>query len=292
MISSAFAERSKEYLFIVGCARSGTSVIFNYFSECDDVFLLNEDNAFFPSSGHGFCRRYNKQWESMGKVRSKGYFIPEICKSDDYWFDVYIGLKNYYGIVGSKLAFGPHGEEYWRDIDLYFPEFFSKYFIGAHFLLTSRSPSEAIYSMSKLFPGHAFGTYKNVWIKSLQMQLMVFGSLPRSRFVFHDSLSFELLESITRDLGIAHPEKGNSFLTSRENCLSYVNEESLSLVTADLGEQQELAQLERAFAFLRKDVDSFSGRAKPEVHRQEFTRAFWFELEKIRATRDAMFELA
>ena len=292
LISSSFAERSKEYLFIVGCARSGTTAIFNYLSECDDVFLLNEDNAFLPSAGHGFRRRYNKQWESMGKVRSKGYFIPEICDDSDYWFDVYLALKNSYFVAGSKLAFGPHGEAYWSDIDQYLPEFFGKYFLGAYFLLTSRSPSETIYSMTRLFPGHAFGTYKNVWLKSLQMQIIIFGSLPRSRFVFHDSLSFEMLESIARELGVANPEKGDGFLTPPDQCESYVDKETLSVVTSDLDEQRELLQLERAFAFLRKDVDGFSGRAKPSVHRQEFTRAFWFELEKIRANRDATFDLA
>jgi hypothetical protein len=257
-------------------------LLFNYLNESDEVFLLNEDNVFFSSTPRLFCKWYNQMWlDVKNGFKSKGYWIPSFIDEDAAWFDVYLGLSDHYRFFGSKIAIGPHGEDYLSNIEANAVPFFTKYFPKARFLLTVRLPSEAILSMKKMFPDSDFGTLKNVWIKSLQLQLSLFVLMKGARFILINQLSAAHLEGISNEVGVSHiVRKSESFCVPNAERESFCPEMTTLTKLFGLNESQlcELLELEELFSKLVAELDVVSGRVKQWVHVQEFARRFHLEL--------------
>ncbi|MBI1209628.1 MAG: hypothetical protein GC191_20385 [Azospirillum sp.] len=273
-IRDFFSNHSKNAVFVVGCARSGTTLLFNYLNTFDQVFLLCEDLPFFAEKGAYFRSWYNALWRNAGYGNLKGYLIPSYGMNDGYWFDFYQKLSKHYRWIGSKQAFGPHGNHYWNGIDQYCLEFYSSYFPDARYILTLRRPDEILYSMSKLFPGKDFGSMKNAWMKSTIMQISMFATLKDAQFFFLDDVTVDRLARLTGFLG----EPG----TVSEDYLRLPNPIDPSWpALAERG--YELEQMQKAYAFIRKSIAVETGRTQPWVHKQLFCRAVSRRIETLRA---------
>src|SRR5579863_1909754 len=286
-LQRALIERSGEFLFVVGCARSGTTLVHSYLNEAEDVCLLCEDNAFSGITRQYFREWYNTIWAS--RPPTKGYHIPEIPGGGMFWFDCYLALKERYGIAGSKFAFGPFAGEYWLEIDRYLQRFLQSYFPKATYLLTLRRPGEAVASMGKMFPGLHVGSLLDAWIRTLQHQLVILGSMHRARFVFHDTVSLALLEGICHGLGVQPPAKTGRFVTPREERGSFAQfpaPDQLDAVSANL-----LAQLELAYTHVRGAIGDTTGRPGAETHTAELVRTLWDELNRLRGDPSGRFLL-
>ncbi|WP_353862025.1 hypothetical protein [Azospirillum formosense] len=288
-IKQYFQGESHRFIGVIGCARSGTTLMFNYLNEFKDVFLACEDNPFFESQGCNYRTWYNSHWASLGKTRTKGYYLPEWGGSDGFWFDYYYEISQRYANFGTKLAFGPHGESYWNSVEQRGFDFFNEYFFEGFYILTVRRPAEGIYSMKKMFPGADFGTLKNTWIKSLQFQLSLHGSMKRAPFVFLEDIDIALLEDLNGAMGLSPaPLKTDQYIIENNRKPSRLQE---GLPDILMPYEAQIAELEKAYAFLRKDLGK-NGTVNGWVHREELCRSMWHALEGLRADASATFPLA
>jgi len=290
LIRRTLQEKSREFVFVIGCARSGTTILFDYLNDSPDIFLLNEDNAFLPNTSQDFWRSYNARWRQAGRNWTKGYTIPHFCVDCPFWFDVYLQLKNNFNLAGSKIAFSPLDDGYWNTIDNYCIPFFSEYFGKAQYLLTVRRPSENVLSMMKLFPQLPFGTAKNAWIKSFQTQIILYSSLFRSRFVFHHTINLDMMKELCSAMGTTAIDKSNDYFQMYGTQESFIIGNNFDQITINDSEKNELIELEKAWRFFCKDVDEQTGRARQAVHIQELSRLLWSGLERLRERPDAPFE--
>lgn len=289
IIRDYFKENSKQFIAVCGCARSGTTLMFDYLNEFEDIRLVCEDNPFIEDRGYGYRSWYNSHWSSQGKIKTKGYYLPSWGEEDGFWFDYYYQMSKRYKFFGTKLAFGPHGDSYWNSIDRRALSFFQENFPYGLYLLTVRHPAESIFSMMKMFPGADFGTLNNTWIKSLQIQLSIYGSMKRSSFIFLEDINISFLDEINKNLGI------DSSLAKTEEYIIANNKKSSSIIE-EIPEMlkpyaAQISEINKAYAFLRKDIGK-NGEVNGWVHREEFCRSMWHALEYLRADSNAHFTLS
>ncbi|MBI1209629.1 MAG: hypothetical protein GC191_20390 [Azospirillum sp.] len=281
-IRQYFVNKSGEAVFVIGCARSGTTLLFNYINEFDDCVMLCEDLPFFHDRGANYRSWYNSHWRSLGHSKTKGYYLPSFGHADGYWFDYYRLLKERYRIIGSKQAFGPHGEEYWAQIDRYCVDFFLNYFPNAHYILPMRRPDENLWSMSQMFGAENFGSLKNTWLKSVITQVHIFATAKNAQFLFMDDVDLPRIARIASVVG--EPSSlSEGYLRSRSAPPSDwppLDEHSF-----------EIDQLLAAYAFIRRDFDGETGRTHPWVHKQLFCDTASRELEGLRGDSKAAWPL-
>jgi hypothetical protein len=90
-IRLALIAHSSEFLFVIGTARSDTSLGHSYMNEAEEIFLLNEDNAFLEHTRQYFREWYNSVWSN--EMPTKGFHVPEIPGGGIFWFDCYLALS-------------------------------------------------------------------------------------------------------------------------------------------------------------------------------------------------------
>src|ERR1043166_2188144 len=96
---------SNNGLFIVGHARSGTSILQTALDLCPDIFLLNEANLHCHHYKENFVVWYRGMHANLGNPLSKlnSCPIPDDVAGDG--FDVVLTARRTHKYVGDKLAF-------------------------------------------------------------------------------------------------------------------------------------------------------------------------------------------
>ncbi|MHC4179760.1 MAG: hypothetical protein ACYSWU_19805, partial [Planctomycetota bacterium] len=125
---------SKSGVFIVGNARSGTTILFKCINLAKDVYLLGEGNLYANHGNPEFRSSYNETHEHLRNPRAKGFFLPEPPVSLQGGMAYMAWLARHYRYVGDKLAFGvgctrdgvPHQDAFFEFQTRYF--FLAKYF--------------------------------------------------------------------------------------------------------------------------------------------------------------------
>jgi hypothetical protein len=73
---------NEQGLFIVGCARSGTTILCDCLNLSPDVFVLNEAHFFFNSVFGDFSSYFNRQRALESRYRAKGTYLPPPLKKE------------------------------------------------------------------------------------------------------------------------------------------------------------------------------------------------------------------
>lgn len=138
--------------FIVGHARSATSISAIIADEYEENFVFYEDN---PPTSWGIENYAG--WYKL--VMDEGLKSKQYVKShiEDFPTDpkfngiqLYAQMINLGKTLYSKYSFGPHGDYYWDIILKNFP-ILHNYFSDSRYLLTYRPPEKAILSMRLFF---------------------------------------------------------------------------------------------------------------------------------------------
>ena len=69
-------------LFIIGAARSGTTILQNALNDSRDIFLFGEPCFHADSGDADFASRYNTMHRSWGNQENKSSYCPPLFKSD------------------------------------------------------------------------------------------------------------------------------------------------------------------------------------------------------------------
>ena len=193
-------------LFIVGNARSGTSILCRCLNCSRDVYLLEESNAYVNYARPDFPHWFNRMHREMsGNYPSKGTYLPSPPVAVDGMLPYLLWLSRHCRYVGEKVAFGPHGTFGDRPFQDVFFEFHSRFFYLSKYLIILRTPSECVWSMQKMFPRAGLSTLVESWLRSLAVGIDLYATFPDCWMLFFDRLSLEAIASVARILEIEIP---------------------------------------------------------------------------------------
>lgn len=198
-------------LFVVGSARSGTTIFARCLNLSKQVYLLEEPDLFVRQAEPDFVSFFNERHRNYGNfeanvmpevLRHKGAYIPPAMHEEKGACELLnrIGLDHAY--VGEKLAIGarPHGlPDDWHARCL---EFYTRNFYRSNYFVTIRRPSEVAWSMRKMWPTHEASSYLECWLLSLDFMVDLYLSLERVHVCFFDRFSPAAMEAVARILKI------------------------------------------------------------------------------------------
>ncbi|WP_392535703.1 hypothetical protein [Nostoc sp. C117] len=204
-----YEKLSKAGLFIIGSARSGTSILCDCLNLSPDVFLLGEANLYIHHNQENFVDFFNTQHIQFKNRRSKGTFAPPSRLPERGGINFLSRMKKNYNFVGEKIAFGPHGEIDNQSFQEVFFNFHARYFYFSNYILIMRRPAEAVFSMLKMFPERGLDAIFDCWLRTVKIQIDVFQSFPHSYVIFFENLSNETVTNLCSIIGInIHIPKG------------------------------------------------------------------------------------
>jgi hypothetical protein len=208
-IKNKFTISDKDYdhlsrmgIFIVGCARSGTSILCDCLNQSPEMLLLGEAHFYLHHQITNFVDIFNQRHAFEEHPRHKGTFIPPANIPENSGFDILFRMSNHYKYVGEKIVFGPHGKygnEYVQEL---FFNFHATYFYSSKYILIMRRPTEAIWSMLKMFPDRSLNSIIECWLKSIKIQIDVFHVFPNAYILFFENLNLESIINLCSIMGI------------------------------------------------------------------------------------------
>lgn len=222
-------ENTAKRLYIVGYARSGTTVLMDIINSSVDAFIFSELNIHvlrkFPDIfsdyvGNNFVKHFNERKRRELALRYKGAYAAGLQMEEKQSFQTpdqfidYIGRRYIY--VGDKIA---TTDRDFREVkDTIFLKYFLEQEADALCLFTFRRPSENLLSITKMFPNTDLKRWGKSLAETIAVILISFMRGNRSYLIFHEdigpSLIGELSELLDINLMISHSLIGGGYQTT------------------------------------------------------------------------------
>lgn len=204
-------------LFILGSARSGTSVLAKCLNRSPEIFVLEEPDLFLNEHVQDFAAFFNAKHAAMGNTPYKGTYVSPPVVAEQGPLGLVQRLCRQYRYAGEKVAIGPH--EYppqWKQL---YVDYHAKYFLRSTHFLTVRTPNETLWSMHKLFPASPIPRLIEAWLESLSVVIDTYRVCPHSYFSFFEDFGGAALQRMAQllDVEIDVPESmlGGNHVSSR-----------------------------------------------------------------------------
>jgi hypothetical protein len=187
-------------LFVLGHARSGTTILGRLLNSAEEVLLLGEAHLFESHWNSNFVSDFNGHHQRTKKVRSKGTRLPP----------QYAGmlpeailqrLGEHYRWVGEKIAISPMSGLGARAASQAL-DYYQAYHLDASYVLTFRAPLPSLQSLHKLFPGVALAALLQGWMLSFVEIGAASNILQRVSLLPLELLSIASWERLQQKLGI------------------------------------------------------------------------------------------
>ena len=188
-------------LFVLGSARSGTSILTDALNCSPDVLVLAEALLFMQAETANVPAIFNAAHRSYGHVRYKGSYLAPGIAVDLGPLALLERLGRHFAYVGDKVAIGPG--DFWAKARTQIVDFFAEHYFPSRYLLTLRTPRECMLSMHKLFPFEPPESLIRCWLTGIETCIDVACNLPNVRWVFFEELGPELVARATADLDIS-----------------------------------------------------------------------------------------
>jgi len=197
---SELEELSKKGLFVVGNARSGTTILLRCLNLSRDVYLMAESNLFFKHREPNFRSWHNQEHEKVNTPPYKGTFLPEPPIPLQGGLAHLAWLARHYRYVGEKLAFGPGNTVNGVPFQDVFFEFQSRFFFLATYFLIVRTPVECVWSMHKMFPSVAIESLIECWLRSVSLCIDLYSVFPNCYLILFENLTSQTIARISQVL--------------------------------------------------------------------------------------------
>ena len=248
------------HLFIIGPARSGTTVLQNALNDSPDIFLLGEPDL-RRDTAPGFAARYNALHREWGNQETKSSFCPYILSCDGTWRDYFDALGARYLWVGAKLVINPIRPM--QDLEELF-DFHCREFFSAYYVFTFRDPLATVLStrdLQLLSRGETDGlrAIMRNFVDCVGLYVRMLRNLPHVRAVFHESLDAATFEDLQGWLEITSGRASTYYDTRR------VRSYDVLQLTED--ERASMAVIQQLYADLREGV--LSGFATPQLEQND-----------------------
>ncbi len=189
-------------LFVVGHARSGTTILVDALNSCGDVYCLGEANFHKTIDRKDFVEWFNTQHRSFDNPMMKSTFLPEMPAQCGW--DVLKKLSENYKLVGEKVAF--LNEESGHDFNSFF-RFSTKYFQKSNYVCVVRHPRAVAGSCVEMFMAGQLNSesLKVVAVSQLQTYYLILSlvlSLPNVFVLVHERISQAAFDTLGNELRV------------------------------------------------------------------------------------------
>ncbi len=198
---------SDRCLFVIGAARSGTTVLQNALNDSPDIFLFGEADFHTDTGLPGFAARYNTMHRSWANQETKSSFCPAVLPADGTWRQYLTKLSSYHRFVGAKIVINPVRDQDFLDR---FFDFHCRNFYLSRYIFTFRAPLPTVTStheLQLLVRGESdeirqilrsYGETARLYIRMLR-------NLPHVRAVFQEEAGRSKFDELAQWLGIPLP---------------------------------------------------------------------------------------
>jgi len=182
-------------IFVVGHARSGTSVLNDALNSSPDVWMFGEANFHFSGQREKFRSWYNEMHQStFDNPVSKTTHCPNLLSEDATGEDYLVKLSKQYPLVGDGVAF--------RDETLGytfkgFIEYQQLNFYTAHYICILRHPGSTLESARRMWPGADMAIYARSYLRTLLLIIDVHRVFPNSRIIIHEQVSSQTFTKLS-----------------------------------------------------------------------------------------------
>jgi len=178
-------------LFIIGAARSGTTILQNALNDSSDIFLFGEPAFHGDAGSSDFAARYNAMHRSWGNQETKSSYCPPLFAIDAPWHDYLARLADIYRYVGAKIVINSElASEQARQLFA----FQCQHFYASRYLFTFRNPLDVLVSTRGLaeLNGSRIATCPEVlrgYFVVVQLFIRALRNLPHVTAVFHETVN-------------------------------------------------------------------------------------------------------
>jgi Sulfotransferase family len=178
-------------LFIIGHARSGTTILQNALNDVSDIFLLGEADLHLDPGTPDFRERYNERQRRFGNLANKSSFCPKLFEHDAAWPAYLTALERRYRYVGAKIVINPDGAEAASD-QLF--DFACQHYYQAHYIVCFRNPIDVLCSTQGLavfqgLPPERMAILRRSYLIVMRLYLRLLCNLPNVSVWFLESVS-------------------------------------------------------------------------------------------------------
>ena len=162
-------------IFIMGFARSSTTITSEIINSSPEVLLLGEANWYIPNSHPRFRDWYNAKHRQFGTQITKCSYAPDfIPRAEHSWWESIELAASFYQLVGDKMAFSSHHFQLTEPRQI--QAFFEARFFTSRYIFMIRDPVQTMLSAAQLFSITDNGSMI-VEIKVLAAVLFSFGPI-------------------------------------------------------------------------------------------------------------------
>jgi hypothetical protein len=232
-------------LFVIGAARSGTTVLQNALNHSPDIFLLGEPELHFDLGEPGFAAHYNAMHRGWSNQETKSSFLPPVTAEDGPLETHLARLGELYRWVGSKIVVNARRDPSWDERMF---AYHCRRFFQARYLFTFRDPLAVVGSTRSL--QHATGTETDSaralianYAEVVELYVRMLRNLPHVRAVFHNDMGAATFAGLGDWLGVS--------LTGAEAYYDSARVQAYSTAGLDEDETRLLDALQALYADLR-----------------------------------------
>jgi hypothetical protein len=203
--SSACRRIATQGLFVIGAARSGTTILQNALNDADEIFLFGEPRFHRDPGSADFAVRYNGMHRTWGNQENKSSHCPSLFETDAAWWEYLARMAELYRHVGSKIVINPpHAAEESQQLF----DFHCRHFYTSHYIFSFRNPLDVLMSTRGLaqLNGGRVATHKEVmqgFFTVVQLFFRALRNLPHVQVVFQEAISADVFGALGKSLGMS-----------------------------------------------------------------------------------------
>lgn len=257
-VAAAVAEPSDQCLFIIGAARSGTTVLQNALNDSPDIFLFGEPNFHTDDGGPGFAARYNAMHRGWANQENKSSFCPEVLPTDGTWRNYLGRLAAFHRFVGAKIVIEPARDRAYLD-QLF--GFQCRNFYSSRYIFTFRAPLQTVASTQQLqllLQGASDESRQIVrsYAETARLYIRMLRTLPHVRAVFQEDVDRSTFDGLAQWLGVPLP-RSHEYYDPKQVRIYPALDQASPLFDV-------IATLERIYGMLRR-----TGAASPRLQAEQ-----------------------
>lgn len=193
---------SERGLFVIGAARSGTTILQDALNHSRDICLLGEPDLHTQNEDDGFAARFNATHQGWNNQQTKGTYLPVLGDTDGFWGAHLEELSKVYRLVGTKIVASPGQGDAWMER---LRAFHNRHFFTSRYIFTFRAPVAVLKStmlMRGLESGDATSLAQN-YASVIVLFTQMARTMPNVRAVVHEDIDASTFEKLGEWLGVS-----------------------------------------------------------------------------------------
>jgi hypothetical protein len=212
---------AEQGLFIIGAARSGSTILQNALNDSPCIFLFGEANFHRDQGTPDFAARFNAFHRFWANQETKSSFCPPVLAFDAPWQNYFRHLAQHHRYVGAKTVINPSRP---ADFIERLFRFHCQLFYTSRVIFTFRDPLATILStrdLQMLLVGQTAGlpAIMQSYVDTVRLFVRMVRTLPYVRAICHEDVSRDSFVSLENWLGVPLPNSHSYY--DRGRVLAY-----------------------------------------------------------------------